>query len=114
MQGLRAFDQALITGFDLACVEGPLCKEPLMGIAFVLSQFTVRSETLDVVVHAGAVISMMRDACLTAVRKRDVRLMVAMYRCTVQTSTAGLGKAHGVLAQRHAKVRTIAVTVMIV
>ena len=48
--------------------------------------------------------SAMKATCTAAAGKLALRLVAAMYKCTVATSSQALGKCHAVLAQRKAKV----------
>ena len=41
------FSPSLLTGFQLASLAGPLCEEPMMGVCFVLEQFTVTEKVQD-------------------------------------------------------------------
>jgi ribosome assembly protein 1 len=42
---LRDFDASIETGFQIACHQGPLCGEPVVGMAYILESVTVnRSE----------------------------------------------------------------------
>ncbi|RDD37770.1 Elongation factor-like GTPase 1 [Trichoplax sp. H2] len=49
----RKFDNSVITGFQLATLAGPLCEEPMMGVCFVIKEWTYlpsiqsSSEALD-------------------------------------------------------------------
>lgn len=41
---INRFDSNIITGFQMACAAGPLCAEPIQGVAFVLEQFSHHEE----------------------------------------------------------------------
>jgi len=47
---IRDFIEGIHTGFQLATKSGPLCAEPLMGVAYFLEDFTVNinSENVDI------------------------------------------------------------------
>lgn len=100
---LRAFDQSLLAGFDLVMSCGPLCEEPMVGAGIVVEEWTVDDVDSDPTM-AGALISAMKQTCKAALNKHSLRLVAAMYKCTVQTTGQALGKVHAVLSQRHAKV----------
>ncbi|VDN01784.1 unnamed protein product [Thelazia callipaeda] len=100
----RCFDQSMIAGFDLAVESGPLCEEPMWGTAIIVTEWTVKD--LNDPSMAGALISGMKQACREAQNKLPLRLMAAMYKCTVQTNTQALGNVHTVLSQRRAKILT--------
>lgn len=109
---LRALDRAIVAGFDLAVSQGPLCEEPMQGIGIILEEWSILedesintfdSKLVDAQLQ-GQLISAIRQTCIVALKKHPLRLVAAMYRCLVQTSTQALGKVQMVLAQRQAKV----------
>ncbi|EFO23343.1 hypothetical protein LOAG_05140 [Loa loa] len=99
---LRCFDQSIIAGFDLAVGSGPLCEEPMWGTAIIVDEWTIKE--VDDPTMAGALISGMKQACRESQKRHPLRLMAAMYKCTVQTNAQALGKVHTVLSQRRAKI----------
>ena len=40
----REFDASVVNGFDLACTNGPLCGEPLVGVCFVVDEWRCLEE----------------------------------------------------------------------
>lgn len=36
----KKFDNSIITGFQLATLSGPLCEEPVMGVCFIIKEWT--------------------------------------------------------------------------
>lgn len=108
-------DRAIMAGFDLAMSSGPLCQEPLQGITIIVEDWTLEpvddveieqkslAELNDPQIH-GQLISAMKAVCKAALDKHPRRLVAAMYKIKVQTSSQALGKVHSVLAQRRAKV----------
>ncbi|MFH4974512.1 hypothetical protein AB6A40_001221 [Gnathostoma spinigerum] len=100
----RMFDQSIMAGFDLAMANGPLCDEPVYGVAIIVEEWNISDASRDDPSTAGALISAMKQTCRAALKKHPVRLMSAMYRCIVHTSSQALGKVHKVLAQRRVKI----------
>ena len=108
-------DRAIVAGFDLAMSAGPLCQEPLQGICIMVEEWKLEpidgeindnrnlAELNDPSLH-GQLISAMKATCKAALDKHPRRLVAAMYKCKVQTSSQALGKVHSVLSQRSAKV----------
>lgn len=47
---IRDFVEGIHTGFQLATKSGPLCAEPLMGVAYFLEDFTINTndENVDI------------------------------------------------------------------
>lgn len=109
---LRALDRAIVAGFDSAMSQGPLCDEPVQGVGIILEEWSILEEdgvnTFDSRPAdpqlQGQLISVIRQTCKAALKKHPLRLVAAMYRCLVQTSTQALGKVQMVLSQRQAKV----------
>ncbi|CAI5438934.1 unnamed protein product [Caenorhabditis angaria] len=100
-QIVRRFDQALISGFDLFCNSGPLCNETMHGTAIIVDEWTVDENDSAI---GGQMMSAMRATCAAAAQKLALRLVTAMYKCIVTTSSQALGKVHAVLSQRKSKI----------
>uniref|UniRef100_A0A1I7U4S8 Elongation factor-like 1 n=1 Tax=Caenorhabditis tropicalis TaxID=1561998 RepID=A0A1I7U4S8_9PELO len=98
---VRRFDQAIVGGFELFCNSGPLCNEQMNGVGVVMEEWRVDEEDAAI---AGQMMSAMRATCSAATKKLALRLVAAMYKCTVTTASQALGKVHAVLSQRKAKV----------
>ncbi|XP_027359947.1 elongation factor-like GTPase 1 [Abrus precatorius] len=106
----------VISGFQMATSAGPLCDEPMWGLAFVIeariSPFSGQSDESETHQQseqygsfAGHVIAnTVRDACRAAVLQNKPRLVEAMYFCELNTPTEYLGPMYAVLARRRARV----------
>ncbi|XP_039291871.1 elongation factor-like GTPase 1 isoform X2 [Nilaparvata lugens] len=108
---LLDYDSSFVNGFQLATLAGPLCDEPMMGVAFVVDQWTVENtsedqgaSTLPYGPLSGQIMSMAKEACRKAFMSQPQRLMVAMYRCTIQVNANVQGKLYGVLNRRQGRV----------
>lgn len=114
---------SLVNGFQMACAGGPLCRDPMMGVAFIIDDFTLlpsssstssssdsssaplaASAGLSSLSLSGQLITVMRETCLKAFSQSSPRLMEAMYTVHVQTISDALGKLYGVLARRRGQV----------
>ncbi|XP_061366373.1 uncharacterized protein LOC133309595 [Gastrolobium bilobum] len=108
-------ESSVISGFQLATSAGPLCDEPMWGLAFVVeahispitgsydeSETHQHSEQYGII--AGQVIATVKDACRAAVLQNKPRLVEAMYFCELNTPTEYLGPMYAVLARRRARV----------
>ncbi|KAF8440895.1 P-loop containing nucleoside triphosphate hydrolase protein [Boletus edulis BED1] len=109
----RNFDFAgyIETGFQLATFQGPLCAEPVEGVAYFVEDVQVDAEGLEKEIAqnrltqvAGSVTSAVRDACRNALLDWSPRLKLAMYSCDIQASTDVLGKVYGVMAKRRGRI----------
>lgn len=48
---LRDFDESIETGFQIATFQGPLCAEPVIGMAFILQELTIEESDNDLRVY---------------------------------------------------------------
>lgn len=105
----------VITGFQLATSAGPLCDEPMWGLAFVIEarispstghhdESETHQQSDQYGIFAGQVIATVKDACREAVLKNKPRLVEAMYFCELNTTTEYLGPMYGVLSRRRARI----------
>lgn len=110
---LRDFDQSVISGFQLRCQSGPLCDEPMRGVAFVVEDWTENNEisgSADVnKVDAygpmsGQVIATVKEGCKLAFQAQPQRLSMAMYSCLIQATSEVLGRVYAVLSKRGGRV----------
>ncbi|KAG2060628.1 P-loop containing nucleoside triphosphate hydrolase protein [Suillus hirtellus] len=99
------------TGFQLAMFQGPLCAEPVEGMAYFVESIDVDADGVqkEIVQNrlsqvTGSVISAVRDACRNGLLDWSPRLMLAIYSCDIQASTDVLGKVYGVVAKRRGRI----------
>ncbi|KAG6845124.1 hypothetical protein H0H87_000551 [Tephrocybe sp. NHM501043] len=110
-KGVRDFDSHIETGFQLATFQGPLCAEPVEGMAYLVESVEIDQECLDKEIEqnrmaqvTGSVISAVRDSCRNGLLDWSPRLMLAMYTCDIQASTDVLGKVYAVIAKRRGRI----------
>ncbi|KAG9063336.1 Cytoplasmic GTPase/eEF2-like protein (ribosomal biogenesis) [Linnemannia hyalina] len=104
--------ESIQTGFQIATNGGPLCGEPMLGMAFFLQEIEILDSSQEVggegrskmAVSSGQVITSMRDACRLGFLEWSPRLMLAMYSCDIQTTAEVLGKVYAVIARRKGKI----------
>jgi ribosome assembly protein 1 len=95
---LTSFDSNFVHGFQLATLAGPLCEEPLIGVAFIVEDWTIEPDDISESSHqpfgpfSGQIMSSVKDACRKAFQAQPQRLMVAMYSCSIQVNSEVLGK----------------------
>ncbi|XP_031385183.1 elongation factor-like GTPase 1 [Punica granatum] len=111
-----SLESSVVSGFQLATSSGPLCEEPLWGLAFVINAFispsVIKSEeseqgqqqTEQFGIFNGHVMATVKEACRAAVLQHRPRLVEAMYFCELNTPTEYLGPMYAVLARRRARV----------
>ncbi|KAH0547533.1 hypothetical protein FGG08_000258 [Glutinoglossum americanum] len=94
--------------FQLATSQGPLCNEPMQGVAVTLEDVSLnipsgeedasRSEKLGRL--TGEIIKTMRDSIHQGFLDWSPRLLLAMYSCEIQASAEVLGRVYGVITRR--------------
>jgi len=108
---IRGMEGSIISGFQLCTVAGPLCEEPMEGVAIFIEnvqisgtpeEMTTTTETYGP--WSGQVISAVKDGCRAAFLEGERRLVEAIFNCEVQTSADMLGKAYAVLNRRRANI----------
>ncbi|XP_054287552.1 elongation factor-like GTPase 1 [Macrosteles quadrilineatus] len=106
---LLEYDSSFVNGFQLATLAGPMCEEPMMGVAFVVEDWTIdssaESNTSGVFGPlSGQIVSVVKDGCRKAFQAQPQRLMAAMYSCHIQANAEILGKMYAVLGRRHGRI----------
>lgn len=105
----REWCDAIEAGFQLATSAGPLCNEPMHGVAFMLQDVSQDSDALGDARSrqsqlASGVISSVREACRQGMLDWSPRLMLAMYSCDIQAAPDVQGKVHAVVARRRGRI----------
>ena len=107
---------SILTGFQVATESGPICSEPMMGVAFILESFeyigipeNLNEESGDlrskiIISTCGQLISCVKEACYRAFLFYSPRLLVSMYSCDIQTSAEMLGRVYSALSKRNGKI----------
>ena len=104
------YETSLENGFQLACLAGPLCEEPLMGCAFVLTDLNLDESSEEINTNdiygplSGQIVSVVKESCRKAFQARPQRLMAAMYSCDIAVKADVLGKMYAVLNKRQGKI----------
>ncbi|KAM7202280.1 elongation factor 2 [Naviculisporaceae sp. PSN 640] len=102
----------VVYGFQLATEQGPLCQEPVQGIAVFVEDISVASAAEDETASArdragrltGEVIKTVQQSVHKGFLDWSPRLMLAMYSCEIQASTEVLGRVYDVLTKRRGRV----------
>ncbi|CAD5111372.1 DgyrCDS688 [Dimorphilus gyrociliatus] len=97
---LRDYDNSIVSGFEMATSAGPLCGEPMHGVAFIVEEWEIVEDKYS----AGRVMTAMRNVFRKAFEIQPQRLMVAMYECSILCSAEALGKMYGVLSKRYGRI----------
>lgn len=114
---------SVINGFQLATLAGPICEEPLHGVAFIIEDIAIAVDQLAPLSHgedgdsnhngqsqqqcrsfSGQIMSAVKDGCRRSFTNQPQRLMAAMYNCSIQVSGEVVGKIYAILSRRHGKI----------
>lgn len=98
-----------LAGFQLAMRAGPLCEEPVRGVAVVLESVEIAvtdNRKVAKELTGGMVVAALRSGVRCALLTRPARLVEGHLRLTLHSSLAGLGSLHAVLSRRRGKVVT--------
>lgn len=101
------FDHCVVNAFDTVCKAGPLCEEPLMNVAFVITEFELLSDVKPEEItpqFASGIEGMIRNVLRKSFDKRERRLMEPMFTTDIQVNTNILGKVYSVVSKRCGKV----------
>jgi ribosome assembly protein 1 len=107
---LRMLENSVVSGFHVGATSGPLCGEPMMGVALVVEKlhFAPRDDdALGPDPHgpmSGQIISTVKQAFQRAFAARSQRLFEPVYQVQMHCNADFLGKLHGVLARRRGRV----------
>ncbi|KAL5347811.1 Cytoplasmic GTPase/eEF2-like protein (ribosomal biogenesis) [Pseudogymnoascus australis] len=106
----RDFADNISYAFQLACAQGPLCHEPVQGIAVFIDSVTVAPNSDDSSSRdqlgrlTGEVIKTAREAIRAGFLDWSPRLLLAMYSCEIQASTEVLGRVYEVLTRLRGRI----------
>ncbi|KAJ3312816.1 Cytoplasmic GTPase/eEF2-like protein (ribosomal biogenesis) [Boothiomyces sp. JEL0838] len=96
------FIASLLSGFQLATATGPLCNEPIAGIAVLLQEYEINGEDSKSI--PGQILSFTKESIRQGFLQWSPRLMLAQYTCELQTEALYMGKVDGVLSRRKGKI----------
>lgn len=89
----RHLSDKVTYGFQLATAQGPLCREPVQGIAVFLEDVTINTTEDDASARenvgrlTGEVIKTVQQSIYKGFLDWSPRLMLAMYSCEIQASS---------------------------
>ncbi|KAM0833929.1 hypothetical protein ACQ4PT_063947 [Festuca glaucescens] len=105
-----ALMNSILSGFQFATNAGPLCDEPMWGLAFIIEPY-IFADNSDAAhqsdqynIFSGQVITAVKEACRAAVLQNNPRLVEGMYFCELTTPTEQLGSTYAVLGKKRAKI----------
>ncbi|TNY23333.1 translation elongation factor 2 [Rhodotorula diobovata] len=108
---VRELDENFETAFQLAMNRGPLCAEPVVGMAYFLEAVELNPGEQDVAAvrqrwsnARGQLISAGQDAFRNGLLDWSPRLQLATYSCDIQATGEVLGKVYGVVTKRKGRI----------
>ncbi len=106
----QSFADKIAHAFQLATAQGPLCNEPIQGIAVFLEDVTIALPSSEEAGPdrmgrlTGEVIKTVRSSIHQAFLDWSRRILLAMYACEIQASTDVLGRVYAVLTRRRGQI----------
>ncbi|KAL8839891.1 MAG: hypothetical protein Q9170_001571 [Blastenia crenularia] len=107
----KDFSDKISHAFQLATAQGPLCNEPMQGVAVFLEEVSIAATGADDSSSremlgrlTGEVIKTVRDSIRQGFLDWSPRLLLAMYSCEIQASTEVLGRVYGVITRRRGRI----------
>ncbi|XP_072938182.1 elongation factor-like GTPase 1 [Epargyreus clarus] len=103
------YEGSFVNGFQLASLAGPLCEEPMMGVAFCVEEWSLDKNEGDDVSNtfgplSGQIMSAVKEGCRRAFQLQPQRLVAAMYSCDIVVDQKVLGKLYAELGRRGGRV----------
>lgn len=87
---MRDFNDKIAYAFQLATGQGPMCQEPMQGVAVFLEDLSVQSnagDELDMGRLTGESIRLVREGISAGFLDWSPRIMLAMYSCEIQATS---------------------------
>lgn len=113
----RSFADTVAYAFQLATAQGPLCREPMQGVAVFLEKIEYnpqqslstgqdpdsekpQPDATETGRLTGELITVTRETIRASFLDWSPRILLAMYNCTIQATPEVLGRVYGVLTRR--------------
>uniref|UniRef100_A0A034VPR3 Ribosome assembly protein 1 n=2 Tax=Bactrocera TaxID=47832 RepID=A0A034VPR3_BACDO len=104
----RDYNSSFVNGFQLATAAGPLCEEPMQGVAFVVLEWSVEEgddlNSKSFGPFSGQVLTAVKESCRMAFQAQPQRLVSPMFSSTIVVNAEVLGKMYAVIGRRHGKI----------
>lgn len=121
----RIFADTITYAFQLATAQGPLCREPMQGVAVFLEKIdysaqqqpdaaeetngsagTAEPTAGDIGRLTGELITTARESIRQAFLDWSPRILLATYTCTIQATPDVLGRVYSVLTRRRGTIQS--------
>ena len=90
---LQDIESSILSGFQLATGSGPLCEEPMRGVAMFVESITItppKEDDKKFGPFRGQVIATTKEVCRGAFMRRSVRIVEPLYICDIQVPSTYL------------------------
>ncbi|XP_022908018.1 elongation factor-like GTPase 1 [Onthophagus taurus] len=96
------YDHQIVNGFQICCRAGPICEEPLINCAFVITDYKISVPVggQGVANIPLTVKNVLRDAFV----KQEQRLVEPIFTTDIQVNVHVIGKVYSVLGRRHGRI----------
>ena len=98
------FADKVAYAFQLATHQGPLCNEPMQGVAVFLEKVSTELSEDETSANigrlTGEVIRTVRESIRQGFLDWSPRILLAMYSCEIQASAEVLGRVYSVITRR--------------
>eukprot|EP00470_Lotharella_oceanica_P013097 CAMPEP_0170196214 /NCGR_PEP_ID=MMETSP0040_2-20121228/63352_1 /TAXON_ID=641309 /ORGANISM="Lotharella oceanica, Strain CCMP622" /LENGTH=205 /DNA_ID=CAMNT_0010445571 /DNA_START=66 /DNA_END=683 /DNA_ORIENTATION=- len=96
----------MYTAFQMAVEKGPLCEEPLIGVALAVLDIQMAKESQGEKILSGQLIQVVRDAFKEAIHIHESRLVEPMYLVHLHCNDAMLRRLYAVIGKRRGRIIT--------
>lgn len=102
----ETIEGGILTGFQVATQQGPLCHESLWGVVVQVEcdVHNEKSAASDLAGLSGQIIAAAKEAIHNAMLASNSRLVEAQFLCIISVASEAVGKAYRVLGRRRSKV----------
>ena len=104
----QTFADKIAYAFQLATYQGPLCNEPMQGVAVFLEAVTSNISGEEASQNmgrlTGEIIRTVRESIKQGFLDWSPRIMLAMYSCEIQASAEVLGRVYSVITRRRGRI----------
>jgi ribosome assembly protein 1 len=107
-KNFSALADKIAYAFQLATYQGPLCNEPMQGIAVFLEDLSTELSPDEVSANmgrlTGEIIRTVRESIRQGFLDWSPRILLAMYSCEIQASAEVLGRVYSVITRRRGRI----------
>lgn len=107
-KNIATFADKVTYAFQLATYQGPLCHEPMQGVAVFLEDVRINvseeEASRNIGRLTGEIIRTVRESIWQGFLDWSPRILLAMYSCEIQASADVLGRVYSVITRRRGRI----------